>query len=166
MEKLIKTPKRVKKDYSNVAKRYRDGARIVDLAKEFGISRPGMYLRLKEEGITEFRDDRKKVNEPEAIAMYNQGFTMTTIARKYGCTVSAVSMIMKKHGVTSRHRAVTPDLEKIDLGIPEIVSDTKAAFKEFQKDLGRQKANSGLEVFEGLDDDEDNTDYIKALLGI
>jgi len=63
-----------------------------------------MYYRLKEEGITKFRDDRKKIDIPEAINMYNQGMIMADIAKHYGCTVSAISMMLKKHNVTTTRR--------------------------------------------------------------
>jgi hypothetical protein len=151
------------KNYSEAAKRYREGARIVDLAEDYGISRPGMYQRLKKEGISDFRDDRKKLDVAEAIDLYMQGVTMTNIAKRFRSGVSTVSMALKKHGVTTRHRAVMPDLEKISLVMPDAKKDSRAAFKEFQKDLGAESAG-GHEGFSSyLNDDVAD---IEALLNL
>jgi len=169
MDTLSK-PKRIKKDYTGVAERYRQGARVVDLAKEYGISRPGMYLRLKAEGITDFRDDRKKIDIAAVIDLYTMGTTLTNIAKQYNCTVSAISMMLKKHNVTTRHKAIMPDLETIDIpAVLETPKNTREAFKEFQKEFGKQlseQMEESIEFIDVLNDDDDDISDIKALLNL
>jgi len=151
-----------KKDYSDVVQRYKQGAKIVDLAKEYGISRVGMYLRLKEEGVTDFRDDRKKIDAIDAIDMYNQGMTMMAIAKHYGCAVSSICMLLKRYNVIARNKAILPDLENIDIVIPDVKKDQREAFKEFQKDFGKQLLDDRMSG--SLFDDEDGVDDIEMLL--
>jgi len=91
-------PRPLRKNYDEAVRRYREGARLVDLAKEYGLTRVGMYLNLKARGITDFRDDRKKLNVDEAIELYKNGMLMKDIAEKFGCTVSAVSLAFNKKG--------------------------------------------------------------------
>lgn len=157
-------PLKAKKDYSGVAERYLKGARIVDLAAEFGISRPGMYMRLKKEGVTEFRDDRKRFDAAEAIDMYNQGMTMTEIAKHYGCSIGAISLTLKKHNVPTRDRAILPDLESIDIVIPDVKKDQREAFKKFQKDFTKQLLDDRSTLSVPMDEDDDDTAEIARLL--
>lgn len=159
-------PVKRKNDYSEIAERYRKGARIVDLAKEFGISRPGMYMQLKKAGITEFRDDRKQIPDvAEAIDMYNQGLTMTKIAEHCGCSIGAISLMLKKYNVPTRNKAILPDLESIDIPIPDIKKNQREAFKNFQKDFIKQLTDDRSASCLPLDNDEDDdTAEIAALL--
>lgn len=149
-------PKKVVRDYSDIAKRYSKGARIVDLAAEYGISRVGMYQQLQKHGVTDFRDDRKKLDPAEAIDMYKQGMTMTAIAKHYNCTVGAISMLFKKYGVPTRDKAILPDLESIDVVIPDVKKDQREAFKSFQKDFIKQLADDRSVFGSLLDDGEDD----------
>lgn len=158
--------KRTKKDYTGVADRYRQGERLVDLAAEYGITRSGMYLRLKDEGVAEFRDERRKIDTAAVIDLHMQGMTMTDIAKRYGCTVSAVSMMLKKHNVTSRRKAITPDLENIAVAIPDVPKDTFGAFKEFQKDFGRQLTDDRVSFTTWFGDDDSDLAEIKTLLDL
>lgn len=158
-------PAKSKKSYAEAAERYKKGARLVDLAKEYGISRPGMYQHLRKEGITDFRDDRKKMVALEAIDMYNQGMTMTSIARHYGCTVGAISMLFRKHNIATRNKSILPDLESINIAIPDVKKHRHDAFKSFQKDFSEQLLDD-CNVLNSFwdDDDDDDTSEIAELL--
>jgi len=151
-----KTKSKCKKDYQGVAERYKNGARLTDLAKEYGISRVGMYYRLKEEGITDFRDDRKKINVADAIDMYNQGMTMANIAKHFNCDISAISVTFKRHNVATRNKAILPDLENLDNILPDVKKDQHDAFKEFQKDFSKQLLDDRCTSNNMFDDDDDS----------
>lgn len=112
-----------KRDCTDIIAKYRAGSKINDLAKEYRMTRTGMYLLLKSRGEP-IRNDRVKVDTDDVVDLYNKGRTMKQIAEKHNVSVSAISLILKKKGVSTRRTA--PPISKKELG---------EAFKEFKKDF-------------------------------
>lgn len=123
---------RKRKDYDSAVQKYLAGARIPDLAREYRMSRVGMYLILKTRGV-EFRDDKSKINIDEAVELYNNNVLMKDLAEKYGVSVSAISLAFKKRGVPTRR-----------LNVPSL--EVKEAKTVFEQDLKIETQN----IFEDL----------------
>jgi len=162
-------PTRIKRDYTGLVERYKNGERMVDLAREYKVTRTAIYYRLQEEGVTEFRDERVKIDAAEAIDLYNQGMYQKDIAKHYKCSPSAITMLFKKHKITPRHKAVLPDLEDIDIAIPDSPKELREAYRSFQKDLNIDKFSKQLmddlsTSSMAFSDDDNDTDDIEALL--
>ena len=108
--------------YDDLAANYINGTRIVNVAKDMvnrlaiknctnkkklrlahESQRISLHLGLKARGI-KLRDDRIKIDVSKAIRYYKNGLLMREIAEIFNCTKSAVSLMLKKHGVATPRR--------------------------------------------------------------
>lgn len=100
-----------RRKYDWAIEEYRNGAKLQDLAKKAGISRVWMLLTLRSRGV-KLRDERVKIDEEEAAALYAQGMLMKDIALRYNSSLPAVSLALKRQKVKTRARHESSDASR------------------------------------------------------
>ena len=96
--------RRVDVDGAAVAKRYRDGQSISNVAAEFGVSRSVVSARMDEQR-TPTRQRELQLRIAELVAAYERAESCASIARRLGCSWNAVAERLKRAGVHMRTRS-------------------------------------------------------------
>lgn len=95
-----------------VARRYSQGETADDISASMSIAKSSVYRALKKARVT----PRRQVTPPELLAVaadeivakYDDGRSLESIAKDYGCTGGAVRNVLRRNGVERRSPARKP----------------------------------------------------------
>jgi len=82
--------------------RYREGATVYQLAKEFGISRTTVSERLKKVGVTMRRQSPRSELIDEMVGLYESGLSLAGIGDRVGTSPGTVHRYIRVRGVQMR----------------------------------------------------------------
>lgn len=88
---------------------YEEGATLAEVGAAFCTCPENVYARFKQYGIPRRPPGFRGCRDPQRIQtmrqMYNEGVSMSEIARRYYVHPSAISHLFKRYGVTSRNES-------------------------------------------------------------
>ena len=93
---------------AQIVEDYESGMKVSDLVEKYGISRPVLYKRLREEGVE--IGDRKRgakwrdLPTEQIVGEYESGMTLQELGEWYGVSVTTIRSRLKEAGVQIRNR--------------------------------------------------------------
>jgi len=93
---------------TEICQMYKAGLNTYEIAKNMGVTSKSIYNVLINQGIPRrnYRGYKLESVKKELIALYNQGIPVTTLAKKYGCSSSTITFLLKKEKVPVRPRSL------------------------------------------------------------
>ena len=88
-----------------VAQRYQAGAEMRELATAFRVHRTSITHCLRELGIPLRRQGLRAEDLPETARLYEGGWSLAQLGRKYGCAHTTIRLRLMEYGVTMRPAA-------------------------------------------------------------
>ena len=99
-------PKRAKQlnqsELARLTERYCAGATVYQLAKEFGVHRSTVALRLKQAGVELRGQSPTDQQVDEMIQLYTQGLSLEKVGRRTGFDASTVMHCLRRRGIPTR----------------------------------------------------------------
>lgn len=91
-------------DLDGLVDGYRAGKTVFQLADQFGIDRRTVGRHLRTRGIDTTPPCLQPNEIPEAVALYNSGWSLARIGNKYGIASTTVRIYLLREGVVMRAR--------------------------------------------------------------
>jgi uncharacterized protein (DUF433 family) len=95
---------------AQIVEDYESGMKVSDLVEKYGISKPVLYERLREEGVE--IGDRKRgakwrdLPTEQIVGEYESGMTLQELGKWYGVSVKTIRSRLKEAGVQIRNRGM------------------------------------------------------------